>query len=84
MADIRAVVRNYILTEALPGESPENLKDDALLASGILDSIRVVKLVDVLEKEFEIEISPDDLGQGNFDCVDSIVAFVERRRAAAR
>ena len=40
MEDVREVIRQFILTTYLPGESRDNLRDDTpLLTSGILDSL---------------------------------------------
>lgn len=83
MNEIRAVVRDFILSNCLPGESPENLTDDAALrTSGILDSMTTLKLVSEIEKTEGIEIEAHEVDDENFRSVDDIVAFVERRRAA--
>jgi acyl carrier protein len=82
MSDIRATIRGFILRECLPGESPENLRDDTpLLETGILDSLRTVQLVAEVEREAQIEINARDVDESNFRSVDAIVSFVERRRA---
>ena len=50
MNQAKEIIRNYILTEYLPGESPANLKDDTpLRTSGILDSMATLALVSFLE-----------------------------------
>ena len=82
MRDIRTVVREFILAECLPGEAPDHLKDDAALrAKGILDSMMMLALVHELEAASGIAIEAHELDDGNFDSVNAIVAFVERRRA---
>ena len=82
MSDIRTVVRDFILTHCLPGESPENLTDDtALRTGGILDSMTTLKLVSEIEKAEGFEIEAHEVDDENFRSVDDIVAFVERRRA---
>jgi len=83
MSDIRAIVRDFILTQCLPGESPENLQDDTpLRTSGILDSLRTLQLVSEIEKAEGFEIEAYEVDDENFRSVDDIVAFVEQRRAA--
>jgi acyl carrier protein len=83
MSDIRAVVRAFILTHCLPGEAPENLKDDAALRTdGILDSMSTLKLVSAVEEAEGFEIEAHEVDDENFRSVDDIVRFVERRRAA--
>ena len=40
MEDIKETIRQFILKTYLPGESPDNLRDDTpLLTSGIIDSL---------------------------------------------
>jgi len=47
---IKATVKNFILNEFLPGEDPAALTDTtALVTTGILDSIAVLKVVTFLE-----------------------------------
>ena len=82
MSEIRGFVRNFILTECLPGEAPENLQDDlGLKKEGILDSMTTLKLVKALEDELKIEIEAHEVSDENFASIDSIVEFVESRGA---
>ena len=52
-----------------------------LFSSGLLDSFHLVELVEALEAEFAIRIRPSDFSMRNFDSIDSIVAFLNRKRA---
>jgi acyl carrier protein len=77
MADIRAIVRTFILDNFLSGEDPENLKDDTeLKESGILDSLSTLKLVTFLEQQFKIEFDADDLDAGNLASLNTIERLV--------
>ena len=56
MQNVRASVKSFILTTFLPKEPAEVLSDDAeLYASGVLDSLGVLKLVSYVEAQFGIE-----------------------------
>ena len=56
---IKATVKNFILNEFLPGEDPAALTDiTALVKTGILDSIALLKAVTFLENQFGITIEP--------------------------
>lgn len=82
MEDIKEVIRQYILTEFLPGEKPSNLQDDTpLRTSGILDSIGMVKLVSYIEEKFGVEVEAHETGVENFDRIEDIAALIERKRA---
>jgi acyl carrier protein len=75
-------IRHFILTKYLPGESPENLKDDTpLRSSGILNSLATLALISFLEDTFRIEVQAHETDIDNFDRLGDIVAFVERKRA---
>jgi acyl carrier protein len=55
---------------------------DSLLEAGILDSLGVLELVAFIERDYGIGISEDEMMPDNFETLDAIAAFVERRRAA--
>ncbi len=79
--NIKEQIRQYILSEFLPGESPANLKDDTpMRTSGVLDSMATLQLVTFVEERFGIEVEAREAGVNNFDSVNSIAAFVERKR----
>ena len=83
MDPIKDTIRNYILTEYLPGESPANLRDDTpLRTSGILDSMATLNLVSFLETTFGVSIDAHETGIENFDRIEDIVALVARKRNA--
>ena len=74
---IRNVVREYLLTEFLPGENPDELKDSTpLITGGILDSIGTVKLVSHLEQQFDVRFESFDISVDYLDTVDLIVQTV--------
>jgi acyl carrier protein len=54
------------------------LKTD-LITSGIIDSLSLIQLVTYLEKEAEIEIQDVDVNPENFQSVESILNYLERR-----
>ena len=84
MSDIAAEIRAFILTKYLPGESPENLSNSMpLRTSGVLDSLATLALVTFIEERFGIEVEAHETDVDNFDRIDDMVAFVERKRAGA-
>ena len=82
MNQIADTIRQFILTKYLPGESPDNLRDDTpLRSSGILDSLATLGLISFLEQEYNIEVEAHETDVDNFDRIEDIAAFVERKRA---
>lgn len=75
--DIKPLIRQYILSECLPGEKPESLHDSTeLIANRILDSLGTLKLVSYIEERFGITIKPHETGIEYLNTVDSIVRLV--------
>ena len=84
MTDIRTKIKQFILTEFLPGESQEELKDDIpLRKSGILNSMEIIRLIGFIESEFNIEVGALEADETNFGTLDSIVTFIEKKLSLA-
>jgi acyl carrier protein len=82
MNSIGQTIRDFILHKYLPGESPENLRDDTpLRTSGILDSLATLSLISFLEEQFKIEVEAHETDVDNFDSIRDIASFVERKVA---
>ena len=82
MEDVKGTIKGYIMAEFLPGEDPEALTDTTpLMTGGILDSVRVLKMVAFLEEEFGIEIEAPELTAENLDTVADITTLVQTKLA---
>ncbi len=72
-------IREFIL-DKFPLARKQQLKDsDALLETGILDSLGVLDLVSFLEREFSLGVVDEELVPENFQTIDRISAFVESK-----
>jgi len=81
---IKATVKTFILNEFLPGEDPAALTDTtALVTTGILDSIAVLKAVTFLENEFGITIEPHEAVVDNLNTLSDIARLVMSKKAAS-
>jgi len=57
----------------------QKVRDDELLvSSGIIDSLRVLKLISRLEHQLQIHIPTDQVQPEDFDSVDLILETIER------
>jgi acyl carrier protein len=84
MDDVRVVIRQFILTTYLPGESIDNLQDDTpLLTSGILDSLAALGLASFVEQRFEVELDVYETSVERFNCIQDIARSVEGRQSQA-
>ena len=79
---IKATVKNFILNEFLPGEDPAALTDTtALVTTGILDSIAVLKVVTFLENQFGITIEAHEAVVENLNTLSDITRLVMSKKA---
>ena len=62
----------------------KSLRDDEdMFATGYVNSMFALQLVQFVEGEFGVTVDSDDLELDNFRTVSSIASFVERKQAAA-
>jgi len=75
--DIRSSVRNFLKNAAPQGV---NFTDsDNLLTKGVIDSLRMLDMISLLESQYRLKIDEDELMPENFESVDAITRFVEER-----
>ncbi len=80
MDDLKPQIREF-LSELLPAGKMSTLSDDTpLRTGGLIDSLGVLRLVSFVEEKFGIEVDAYDAGVQNFDTVNLIAAFLERKR----
>lgn len=53
--------------------------DDSLMASRLLDSLKVAELIVFLEDTFKVTLDDDDLTPENLDSLNAIVRLVEQK-----
>jgi acyl carrier protein len=76
-------IRAFVL-EKFPQAKKKSLRDtDQLLESGIVDSLGILDLVAFLESGFQVHINDEELLPENFQTVEAIAQFVERKRNGA-
>ena len=77
---LNAQIREFIL-EKFPLARKQHLKDtDALLETGILDSLGVLDLVSFIEQKFSIGMTDEELMPENFQTIERIAAFVATKK----
>jgi len=79
-ANVREMLRSFILSSFLPGEEPETLEDSTLLvSSGVITSLSLLELVTFIEDRFSVALEGDDLGIARMDSIDSMVELIHER-----
>jgi acyl carrier protein len=81
--ETREKIRTFILDSFLKGGAPETLKNDVSLErSHIVDSVKTLELIMFIEETFGFSVDNDDAVPENFDTVNAIVAYIERKRGS--
>ena len=80
--DQRKQIKSYILTNFLFSDDDSAIADgDSLIRNGVIDSTGFAELVFHLEDVFAFSVTDEEMIPANFDSIDSINAFVARKRA---
>jgi acyl carrier protein len=78
--DIKAQVRQYIAKNLLFSDNGFAYTDDAsFLEEGIVDSLGVMELVLFIEEKFEVKVQDEELTPDNFDSVNKLASYIQRR-----
>jgi len=79
--ELRDQIRGFIVENFLFGDG-EPLADDtlSLLDNGIVDSVGIMELVAWLEQNHALKVADQELIPENFDSVERLVRFVERKK----
>jgi acyl carrier protein len=75
--------RQYIRKNFLYSDSQPLADDQSLLGTGVVDSTGILELITFLEEEFSLRFKDEELVADNFDSVNRISAFVERKLTAS-
>ena len=79
--DIRTELRQFLETRAPKDVSFTD--EESLLTSGVLDSLMMLDLVGFIEERFGTSVDEDEMMPENFESIDYLVRFVERKQREA-
>ncbi len=81
MQEIGEKVKEFIMSEFLPGEDPDQLSESTpLISGGILDSLATLKVVSFLEESFDIKVEPHETDEDNFGTILDIEKLVQSKQ----
>ncbi|MFZ5819924.1 MAG: acyl carrier protein [Chloroflexota bacterium] len=83
MSEIQNKIRqflaeNFILSEQLDQLGP----DDSFLDNGIIDSTGILELIFFVEDQFSIQIDTSEVLPENFDSINRLEAYIQRKQSA--
>jgi acyl carrier protein len=74
-------LERFILDEVLRGERGKGISmDEPLIASGVIDSLGILRLIGFLEQEAGLTIGDGEVSPENFATIRTILAFVDRKK----
>jgi acyl carrier protein len=77
-------LRQMILEELMVGQNEHLGNDEELLLSGRIDSLGIVRLIALIEEDFQVHIPPEDVIIENFMTLDAIGSYLEQRLAVEK
>jgi len=81
VADMREKIRNYIVQTS--HADADKIKNESLIfKEGFFDSMGFIMLITFLEKEFGIKTVDSDLIEENFESINAITEFIQRKASA--
>jgi acyl carrier protein len=80
ITEIRNKIRKFIIDTTYVPE--DQVQDDTLIFSqGIFDSMGFISLINFVEENFEIKASDDELVEENFESINAIAGYINRKKS---
>lgn len=77
-------LKNYIIEEFIPDQNGDGIDDDMdLIASGILDSLAILKLVAFIENTYEVALEPEEIDPENLSSISAIHKLIASKSEQA-
>jgi len=81
MEEASGKIRKHILENFMFTEDETALSnDDSFLEKGVIDSTGMLELIAFIGDGFQITIEDDELIPDNFDSVNRVAAFIQRKK----
>ncbi|RLD10559.1 acyl carrier protein [candidate division KSB1 bacterium] len=78
--DMHKEIVEFLYDDALKDEFANLDYDDSLLELGIIDSVKMLDLINFIEEKYGITVDDDDLFPENFDSVNAIVNYIQSKK----
>lgn len=72
-----------ILAAIIGGDAASSVdENDLLFERGIIDSLHLIELIDLLQERFGMEVESDELSPENFESLQAMADYVRRKRGS--
>lgn len=80
MNPVTETVRDFIVTEFLPGQDPEEVTETTpLITSRILDSLATIKLVTFIEETFKVTVQAHETDVDHMNTLADITRMIQSK-----
>ena len=80
--EIRKAIHSYLEENVLFNSDDNSISDDdSFMENGIIDSTGILELVSFIEGKFDFKVDDEDLVPDNFDSVNNLVSYIEKKIA---
>jgi acyl carrier protein len=81
--NVKEFIRDYVVSELMATSDGNGLSDsDALIETGVIDSLGIMKLIGFLEEKLSIQIDDMELTPENFASIEAITNLVQSKQAS--
>lgn len=67
---------------AVPNRDVAIVANTSLIASGLLDSIQILNMIEFAEDRFGVRLAPEDMHPDNFESVAAVIAMLRKKGVA--
>lgn len=82
--DYSGILTDFIKQEILHGRSVTLNEDVDLLASGVIDSLGILRMVAFMEERFGVKVPDEDVVFENFQNIRVMAQYVAQQKSAAQ
>ena len=75
-------IRKYIAGKVVPDNIDKVTDETSLFESGVIDSLGVLQMVALFEKQFGIHVEDEELIPENFETIRNLIEYVESKLAS--
>jgi acyl carrier protein len=72
-------IRTFLIKNFPTARTRRVSDDEPLIANGIVDSLGILEVVAFLEQEWQVTVSDEELLPENFQSIESLAAYVQRK-----
>jgi acyl carrier protein len=78
--DYTAKIEQFIADELLIGRIQGRINpDESLFASGVLDSLSILRLISFIEEQFDVVVDDAEVVPDNFQSINEINGFITKK-----